>query len=182
VLCFAGLRRAECLALKLDDVNLAKSCIIVRQGKGQKSRTVYPYAACMEALREWLALRPQANHDYLFPFDKKRRICNQGLARLLEDIKAIAGLADHDNVKPHSLRHNCATRLLRNGADMRTIQAFLGHSHLSTTSIYLHTDETRLREVASLGGLEPKKKAVGVKAHEGEPTKRTRLVRSMRKR
>lgn len=153
VLVYGALRRQECLDLRVGDIGLDKACIIVKQGKGQKGRTVYPHAECMNALRDWLAMRPKVDHDYLFPYDKKRRVEKQGIARIIEDVKSIAGLGDHHNIKPHSLRHNCATRLLRAGADMRTIQSFLGHSHLSTTAIYLHTDEQQLRNIASLGGL-----------------------------
>lgn len=161
VLVFAGLRRSECLDLRVSDINLAEKSILVQQGKGMKSRVVYPHSECLAALRDWLALRPrECSHDYLFALDRSRRVHEVRLMKLLEEVKAIAGLAGHGNIKPHSLRHNCATRLMKNGADIRAIQSFLGHSQLSTTAVYLHTDEARLKEISALGSLDvgPKSK------------------------
>jgi site-specific recombinase XerD len=81
---------------------------------------------------------------------------DNGLHNLIEALKATAGLRDHANILPHSLRHACATRLMRNGADIRSIQAFLGHSQMTTTAQYLHTDEERLRDISELASMKPK--------------------------
>ncbi len=154
VLIFAGVRRSECLDLKLDDVNLSDGSLLVRNGKGNKSRRVFLCADACSALREWLVLRPKdCTHSYIFAFDRNRRIHHDGLRTLLEEIKAIAGLAGHENIKPHSLRHAAATRLLRNGADIRSIQSFLGHTNLQTTAVYLHSDEERQRDIRELSAL-----------------------------
>lgn len=156
VLVYGGLRRQELLDLRVTDVSLSEQSILIRRGKGSKSRRIYLCQDATSALQEWLALRPKdCRHDYLFALDTNRRIHHNGLQSLLAELKAIAGLRDHDNIQPHSLRHACATRLLRNGADLRSIQAFLGHSSLAVTSLYLHTDEERLREVAHLSSLKP---------------------------
>jgi site-specific recombinase XerD len=156
VLIYAGLRREELLCLYVSDVNFSEKSILVRSGKGSKSRKVFPCEECLTAVREWLAFRPNnCTHEYLWARDRSRRMYEYGLVATLEQVKAIAGLADHDNIKPHSLRHNFATRLLRNGADVRSIQSALGHSNLATTSIYLHVDEERLKEVAHLSSLKP---------------------------
>src|SRR5207248_3156001 len=69
--------------------------------------------------------------------------------------KAIAGFKGDPRIQPHSIRHAAATRLMRNGADIRSIQAWLGHSQLQTTAIYLHTDEEQVRKIAPLAGLRP---------------------------
>ena len=173
VFVYGGLRRQEALDLMTDDVDLKDGSILVRSGKGSKSRRVYVCNDCVEALREWLALRPtNCTHTYLFAFDPIRRIHFNGLHTLIEDIKAGAGLGQHDNIKPHSLRHACATRMMRNGADLRSIQAFLGHSSLAVTSIYLHTDEERLKEVAHLQSLRPPKSDTGV-ADKGRSVRRS---------
>lgn len=157
VLVYAGLRRQELLDLKLDDIRGSDGGIVVRSGKGGKSRTVYPCRECCNAVQDWIAVRGTYPHDWLWARDGSRRIGDEGLASLLETVKATAGLAGHDNIKPHSLRHNCATRLMRNGADLRSIQAFLGHSQLETTAVYLHTDSERLRFISHLGSLEAAK-------------------------
>ena len=153
ILAYAGLRRQELLDLKVIDVDLREGKVTVRSGKGGKDRTVYVCADGVEALRAWLAVRPRARHPYLFVTDARRRLGGAGLRRLMEDAKCLAGLRDHANIKPHGLRHAAATRLLRNGADLRSIQQFLGHSQLQTTAVYLHTDERQLRRIAELGGL-----------------------------
>ncbi|MEO7716670.1 MAG: tyrosine-type recombinase/integrase [Capsulimonas sp.] len=154
VLVYAGLRRQELIDLKVSDIHAGgEPTITVRSGKGGKSRTIYPCRECMAALGEWLAVREECSHDWLWARDRSHRMGDAGVASTLETVKAIAGLGGHDNIKPHSLRHNCATRLLRNGADLRSIQALLGHSQLETTAVYLHTDAERLRQISELGSL-----------------------------
>lgn len=154
VLIFAGLRREELLCLHVSDVNFSDGSILVRAGKGQKSRAVYTCEFCMSALKEWMAFRPQdCKHDYLWTRDKSRRMYESGLVATLEAAKAAAGLADHDNIKPHSLRHNFATRLMNNGAPIKSIQAALGHSQMQTTAIYLHLGEQQAKQIAHLSAL-----------------------------
>lgn len=157
VLVYGGLRRAEVCDLHVDDVNLKEGSILIRQGKGKKSRKVFVCTDCIAAMREWLAVRESdTKHDYLFALDRLRRVHNQGIATLVNNLKATAGLRDHTNIVPHALRHACATRLMQNGADLRSIQSFLGHSSLTVTALYLHTSEEQLRNIAELGALKPR--------------------------
>lgn len=154
VFIYGGLRRQELLDLKLSDIRLTEKRIIVRSGKGSKFRTIFPCDECLEALTEWLAVREDdCDHDWVFARNRAHRVSYDGLKISLDRLKAVSGLRDHANIQPHSLRHNCATRLMRNGADIRSIQAFLGHSDLVTTSIYLHTDEEQQRSISQLGSL-----------------------------
>jgi integrase/recombinase XerD len=156
VLCFAGLRRQECLDLRVDDVCLTEQSVTVLHGKGDKRRRVYLPDVAVAALSEWLALRPMDTClDWLFLLDRSRRVGQDGLANLLEELKAVAGLRGLDHIKPHGLRHAYATRLLRNGADLRSIQSALGHADLRVTNVYLHADEERLRDVRHLAALQP---------------------------
>ena len=74
---------------------------------------------------------------------------------MVEEIKAIAGFSGRDNIKPHSLRHAAATRLLRAGADLKSIQNYLGHSQITTTAIYLHTSEEQLKSIAEMTAVKP---------------------------
>lgn len=76
-----------------------------------------------------------------------------GLVATLEAVKAAAGLAGRENIKPHSLRHNVATRLMNNGAPIKAIQQALGHVQMSTTAIYLHLNEQEAKQVAHLSAL-----------------------------
>lgn len=155
VLIFCGLRRQELLDLKISAINLIDQSLLVQQGKGQKARTIYLCDEALVALREWLAFRQTftCRHDYLFVSEGKRPFGETSLTSMLEEVKAIAGFKGDPRIKPHSIRHAGATRLLRNGADIRSIQAWLGHSQLQTTAIYLHTDEEQVRKIAPLASL-----------------------------
>lgn len=155
VLIYGGLRRQELLDLSIGDVNIHDGGILVRAGKGSKSRKIYVCQDCREALGEWLAIRPESDCLSLWVHGPKRPIHENGLVSLIETVKAIAGLKDNSAITPHALRHNCATRLLRNGADLGQISAFLGHSSLLTTQMYLHTSEEDLRDIASLTAMQP---------------------------
>jgi site-specific recombinase XerD len=158
VFIYCGLRRQELLDLRLTALNLADQSLLVQQGKGKRSRTIYLCDEAQQALREWLAVRQtlRCPNDYLFVTEGRRHFAEQSLATMLEEVKAIAGLKGDPAIKPHSIRHAAATRLLRNGADLRSIQVWLGHTQLQTTSIYLHTDEQQVRKIAPLAGLQPR--------------------------
>ena len=154
VLCYGGLRRSEACDLRLDDVNLTEKSLLVRSGKGSKSRKVFLCTDAVNALREWLFAREQdAKGDWLFMYDRSRRLHHTGIASLVETLKATADLRDNEAVKPHGLRHWCATNLLRNGANLRDVQQFLGHTELTTTARYLHSSEEQLRNIAELTAL-----------------------------
>lgn len=160
VFLYAGLRRQELLNLRIADFDLAQDCLFVQNGKGNKSRPVFPHLECVTALREWLTYRPrncQGPHaDYLFMMNVQHRMGGDTLDSLFTEVKAAAGLAaDGDHIKPHDLRHAAATRLMRAGADISSIQTLLGHSSIVTTSMYLHSDAARQKDVSRLGGLFP---------------------------
>lgn len=148
VFLYTGLRRAECLALKLSDVDLSRQSLYVRSGKGGKPRTAYLPAAQLASLRLWLRLRGDCRHEWLWAWDSGRRVGDRALKRLLEEVAAIAGHAGQPNLKPHSFRHSYACRLLRSGVDIETVRASLGHSSLLVTQSYLHTDSQQLRDAA----------------------------------
>ncbi|HZO87750.1 MAG TPA: tyrosine-type recombinase/integrase [Chthonomonadaceae bacterium] len=166
VLIYGGLRRQELLDLRLGDVDAKEGRIYIRSGKGSKSRTIYVPAACIHAVQEWLTFRPKdCLHNFLFAFDRRRRLHGNGLMTIFEAVTAAAGLRGAPNVRPHALRHWRATDLLKSGADLRSIQAFLGHAALSVTQAYLHTDEERCRALADLSALQqPQAKSVSALA------------------
>ncbi len=156
ILCYGGLRRSEVCDLCLEDVNLADKSLLVRAGKGNKSRKVYICSDAVQALREWQAVRESdCQGTWLLMLDRRRRVHYQGIATMIEMLKATAGLRDNDAIKPHGLRHWCATNLLRNGANLRDVQAFLGHTDLQTTARYLHSSEEQLRSISELTSLKP---------------------------
>ena len=157
VLVYGGLRRMEVCDLRVGDVALKEKSLLIRCGKGSKSRRVFLPNEAVHALQEWLTLRwKNCKHDFLFVTDRGRRLGYRGLDSLLDTVKCAAGLASHTNIQPHALRHWRGTDLMKAGADLRSIQAFLGHSQLQTTALYLHTDEERLRDIRELSALKPK--------------------------
>jgi site-specific recombinase XerD len=141
-LVYTGIRAAEFLDMRIEHVDVGARTLLIPNGKGSKSRLLYLTDECADALREWLRVRPAAKHDWVWFSDVRRRISVETLRRDLEDIKARAGLVHARWIQPHSIRHAFATRMMVNGANIRSIQAALGHSDAQTTLIYLHHSET----------------------------------------
>lgn len=147
----AGLRVSELTALTLQAVARDPAYLIVR-GKGGKERLAPLHNAAREAVRAWLAVRyellPKGRRlsPWLFPSrGASGRLTPRRFAQLLDETAADASL-DPARVSPHVLRHAFATHLLEGGADLRVVQTFLGHADISTTQIYTHVAQDRLRD------------------------------------
>jgi integrase/recombinase XerD len=144
----SGLRASELCTLKLRDVNLQAGCVRVL-GKGMKERIVPVGRAAAEALgRYLLECRPRlerAPSEVLFLSKSGRPMERIGLWMLVEKYGRSSGLLN--SVSPHTLRHCFATHLIGGGADLRVVQELLGHSDISTTQIYTHVDQDRLKAV-----------------------------------
>lgn len=153
VLAYSGLRRSEMMSLRVEDVNFVDGSILVRSGKGQKSRRVFPAAECLASIMTWLRYRGTPTTDFLFIGSSGKPVADKTVLTLLDEVKCIAGMRGQSRVCMHSIRHNCATRLLRNGADLGQIKQFLGHSSIQTTEIYLHTGEEDIRGIADKTGF-----------------------------
>ncbi len=148
----SGLRVSEALSLTLASVARNPAFLTVR-GKGGKDRLAPLNGPAREALQAYLAVRPAhfpngvRESPWLFPSRSKAgRLTPRRLGQLLDEAAMLAGL-DPAKVSPHVLRHAFATHLLEGGADLRVVQTFLGHADISTTQIYTHVTEQRLREV-----------------------------------
>jgi integrase/recombinase XerD len=144
-----GLRVSELVSLPISAARRNADMIVVR-GKGAKERLVPLNDAAKAAMKEYLALRAQAGGDagkWLFPsFGAAGHLSRQHFARELKTLAAAAGLRP-GAVSPHVLRHAFASHLLHNGADLRVVQALLGHADISTTQIYTHVLEDRLKSL-----------------------------------
>jgi integrase/recombinase XerD len=141
----SGLRVSELATLPALSVFLDEGFLKV-MGKGRKERLV-PFGSSAETwIRSWLALRPgfKPKGDELFVGQRGEGLTRQHLWRLLKGYARVAGLRA-GSVSPHVLRHAFATHLLDHGADLRSVQAMLGHADISTTQIYTHVHQTRLR-------------------------------------
>jgi integrase/recombinase XerD len=155
VLYATGLRVSELVTLPAAAAERAARMLIVR-GKGDKERMVPLNEAAKQAMRDYLALlakanpqavRPEARSKWLFPsFGESGHLTRQHFARDLKALATVAGLRA-DQVSPHVLRHAFASHLLHNGADLRVVQTLLGHADISTTQIYTHVLEERLKSL-----------------------------------
>jgi integrase/recombinase XerD len=144
-----GLRVSELVALPLSAARRDARMLYVR-GKGNKERLVPLNDAAKRAMAAYLALLAESGakpSKWLFPsFGASGHLTRQHFARELKDLAAIAGLAPVQ-VSPHVLRHAFASHLLHNGADLRVVQTLLGHADISTTQIYTHVLEERLKSL-----------------------------------
>ena len=137
----SGLRATELVSLPLAAVPRDAPFLTVT-GKGGQARMVPVSARAKQALGRWLELRPKEGR-FLFP-SRGRHLTR---IRLFQLLKALAGRAGLDPAKlsPHVLRHAFATHLLEGGADLRVLQTLLGHADISTTQIYTHVLDEKLR-------------------------------------
>jgi integrase/recombinase XerD len=144
-----GLRVSELVALPASAARRDQRMIIVR-GKGNKERMVPLNESARQSMTDYLAIRTQAKLDaskWLFPsFGESGHLTRQHFARELKSLASAAGLRA-EQVSPHVLRHAFASHLLQNGADLRVVQTLLGHSDISTTQIYTHVLEDRLKSL-----------------------------------
>ena len=148
VLFSCGLRVSELCTLKLSDLYLDEGFIRVN-GKGSKQRLVPISDKAVKELRLYFIDRNTINikpgyEDFVFISKRKKNISRIMVFHFLKELVEKAGI--HKTVSPHTLRHSFATSLLEGGANLRAIQAMLGHESIGTTEIYLHTDTTRLRD------------------------------------
>ena len=141
----SGLRATELVALPRSAIVSDKPFIIVK-GKGAKERMVPISNRARQAVGTWLAFVPEKSR-FLFP----SRAGHISRIRLFQIIKALAAQSGIDpaKVSPHVLRHAFATHLLAGGANLRALQAMLGHVDIATTQIYTHVDSSRLVELVN---------------------------------
>jgi integrase/recombinase XerD len=139
----AGIRVSELTGLGVEDLSLAEGRILVR-GKGDKERLVPLGRAAVQALEDYLERgRPSlAKHPgvgYLFLSKRGGGLTREWVWHLVKQ--------SNPNASPHMLRHSCATHMVENGADLRTVQTLLGHADIGTTQVYTHVALDRLKAV-----------------------------------
>ncbi len=149
VLYATGIRVSELIWLKLNEVNFEMGFVIV-YGKGSKERIVPIGKQAQEKLRTYMELsRPlllkSRDSKELFVTRRGKAMTRQGFWKLIKNYALKAGITKQ--ISPHTMRHSFATHLLERGADLRTIQIMLGHSDISTTQIYTHVENERLKEI-----------------------------------
>lgn len=149
----SGLRVSELVGLDRDHINLKRREFMVR-GKGQKDRPIFISTDAADWVQRYLDKRQDTSRPLFVRYSGSKKVDLSGnfhrlTARSVQRIVAryalLAGITKR--VSPHTLRHSFATNLLMNGADLRSVQAMLGHSNIATTQIYTHVTDTHLKSV-----------------------------------
>jgi site-specific recombinase XerD len=149
----SGLRVSELVNLDKDHINLKRREFMVR-GKGQKDRPIFISSEAANWLDEYLQKRQDTTKPLFVRYSGSKKVDLSGnyhrltarsVQRLVARYALLAGITKH--VSPHTLRHSFATDLLMNGADLRSVQAMLGHSNIATTQIYTHVTDPHLKSV-----------------------------------
>lgn len=154
ILYAGGLRVSELVSLRVAQTLRRDDCLVIR-GKGGRERLVPLTPPALEALAAWKEVRETTlpggidaasrAKPFLFPSGAKSgHLTRERFAQMLKDLAREAGI-DADQVSPHVLRHAFATHLLEGGADLRAVQTLLGHADISTTQIYTHVLDARLK-------------------------------------
>jgi site-specific recombinase XerD len=149
----SGLRVSELVGLNKDHINLKRREFMVR-GKGQKDRPIFISEEAANWIQKYLDKRADHSPPLFIRIGGTKRADTSGnylrltprsVQRMVARYALAAGITKH--VSPHTLRHSFATDLLMNGADLRSVQAMLGHSNISTTQIYTHVTDPHLKSV-----------------------------------
>jgi len=146
-----GVRVSEVADARIEDLKLEMGYILVR-GKGYKERMVPLGVPAQQALQQYLkngreVIAKKKSSPLLFLGTGGRRLTRQRIWQLVGTAGLASGLASGRHASPHMLRHSCATHMVENGADLRTVQTILGHADISTTQIYTHVALDRLKSV-----------------------------------
>jgi site-specific recombinase XerD len=149
-----GLRVSELCNLSQEDVDLSRDEFSVR-GKGDKVRVVFLSDTAREAVREYLKARKDFDDAMFVQYGKNAkntevknkdlRLTPRSVQRIIKKYATLAGITR--KVTPHVIRHSFATDLLSNGADLRSVQALLGHANIATTQVYTHVTDKHLRDI-----------------------------------
>lgn len=159
-----GLRLSELSSIRCQDIQEDRLRVI---GKGNKERTVYLNGACIDAINDYLAVRPvrgvkAAAKPFLFISRQGNRLANASIQRMIKNSLKSAGL-DSTKYSTHKLRHTAATLMYQYGrVDIRLLQQILGHSSVSTTEIYTHVDDAHLHEAVEKNPLAGERSKAGL--------------------
>lgn len=149
----SGLRVSELVSLDKDHINLKRREFMVR-GKGQKDRPIFISPEAALWIQKYLDMRKDNVKPLFLRYSGQKKVDTSGnfhrltarsVQRMVAKNALLAGITKH--VSPHTLRHSFATDLLMNGADLRSVQAMLGHSNIATTQIYTHVTDPHLKAV-----------------------------------
>ena len=152
-----GMRLSELVGINIKDINFYDNKLNVI-GKGNKERTIYLNKSCIDAINQYLAVRPRDgvqynSRDALFLSKRKERISNRMVQEIVKKELLKAGL-DINKYSVHKLRHTAATLMYQHGnVDIRALQVLLGHESISTTEIYTHVENKQIKDAVESNPL-----------------------------
>ena len=158
----SGLRVSELVNLDIEHINLKRREFMVR-GKGQKDRPIFISPEAVIWIQQYLDKRTDTMSPLFINYSGKntaslsgdyKRLTARSVQRMVAKYAKLSGITKH--VSPHTLRHSFATDLLMNGADLRSVQAMLGHSNVATTQIYTHVTDPHLKKIHDQFHKDPK--------------------------
>ena len=148
ILYSTGIRVSEITNIKLNDISMSDKSVVIT-GKGNKQRIVYFGTLCLNLIEMYLKksypILNVNNSDYLILSKRGKKINDREIRNIVDDAAKIAGI--EMKISPHVLRHTYATHMLNEGADLRSVQELLGHENLSTTQVYTHLTNEKIRNV-----------------------------------
>ncbi len=162
---YSGVRVAELVSLRRENVDLQKDSVKIHQGKGNRFRQVPLHGRLKAQLQKYLDGAPELAAGALFCNRQGDPLSADYVHHMIADYAAKAGL--HKNVTPHMLRHSFATHLYREDVDIQTLGKLLGHEGIRTTSVYIHTDLKHLR--AGVERLPTSRKLAAILFGDGKP-------------
>ena len=143
-----GIRVGEIVNIELSNITISDKAMKIK-GKGNKERIVYFGSRCLELLQLYLKNSyneiNKNNLEYLFLSKTGKQISDREIRKIVDDAAIIVGI--NMKISPHVLRHTFATHMLTEGADLRSVQELLGHENLSTTQVYTHLTNEKIRNV-----------------------------------
>jgi integrase/recombinase XerD len=142
-----GLRLSELVSLNLNSIENNRLRVI---GKGDKERVVPLNQVCLSAIQAYLAKRPKTKCNAIFLSEKKQRISETRIQKMMKDYLVDIG---HGDLSTHSLRHAFACLMLSSTNDLKRIQELLGHESIATTGIYLHLTDKQLQNAVDSNPL-----------------------------
>ena len=145
---YLGIRNAELVNLRVEDIDIINKLVKIVQGKGKKDRYVpIPSDAFLNELREYIGIKEEG---ILIQgrSDKGGKLSDRHLRRIVKAYAKAAGIRKASEIHPHTIRHSYATFLYNSGSQLNEIQALLGHKNIETTTIYTHLGIENLRKTA----------------------------------
>ncbi len=140
-----GMRVAEVLNLTLENINRTTGKVFIREGKGKKDRVVYFHNGLLVEFNEYLDRMEKGNTGLVFSTRTGKPLNQNNVNRMIDTYRVKAGIEKH--ITAHTFRHTYATKLLKETNNLSKVQKVLGHSHISTTQIYIHLCDKDVEEV-----------------------------------